>query len=65
MKGNGWYNRMSQLKTIRLDGDNEQTRKEFEAYLKELGIDLEDDKKHEECQYHEDITAHSNDGDNE
>lgn len=39
---------MASLKTIRLDGDNEQTRKEFDAYLKELGIDLEDDKEDEE-----------------
>lgn len=40
---------MAQLKTIRLDGDNEQTRKEFDAYLKELGIDLENDEKNEEA----------------
>lgn len=28
---------------IRLDGDNEQTRREIDAYLEELGVDLEDD----------------------
>ena len=35
-------------KTIRLDGDNESARKEFEEYLKELGIDLTDIESDEE-----------------
>lgn len=34
---------MASLKTIRLDGDNGQTRREIDEYLKELGVDLEED----------------------
>ena len=38
---------MDSLKTIRLDGDNVQARREFEAYLKELGVNWEDDEDEE------------------
>lgn len=41
---------MASLKTIRLDGDNEYAQEVFEAFLKELGIDSEDNAEENEEQ---------------